>query len=274
MAVPEPDIRRGVDDLGLAGRPLCVHSSLRSFGWVEGGATTVINVLLEAGCTVLVPAFSYRNETRPPGYAPIHRNAWDERDYPTDPPLCGFRPEPPDATPVSADNGALPRALVRMPGTLRGAHPIDSFAAIGPLTHELIGDQTAWNVYAPFEALMAHDGFVLLMGVGLNRMTLLHDAERRAGRELFLRWGWLADGAIQAARVGGCSEGFPRLEAAVAPLATETRVGDSQWRAFPARATVEAAATAIRADATATWCDDPHCERCRDAAAGGPFLAV
>jgi aminoglycoside 3-N-acetyltransferase len=263
-----------VDDLGLAGRPLCVHSSLRSFGWVEGGAEAVIRALLEAGCSVLVPAFVYENETNPPGFVPIQRNAWGEDSYPFEPTFSGFRHEPADATPVSADNGAIPQALVRLPGARRGNHPVDSFAAVGPLATELVGRQTAWDVYAPFEALMKHDGAVLLIGVGLDRMTLLHDAERRAGRELLLRWGRRRDGTISAVRVGGCSDGFPRLESVVAPLSAETMVGESRWRAFPAQATVEAASAAIRADPEATWCGNPACARCRDAAAGGPFLAV
>jgi aminoglycoside N3'-acetyltransferase len=38
MKVTTSDIRLAIRNLGLAGRPLCVHSSLRSFGWVEGGA--------------------------------------------------------------------------------------------------------------------------------------------------------------------------------------------------------------------------------------------
>jgi aminoglycoside 3-N-acetyltransferase len=263
-----------VDDLGLAGRPLCVHSSLRSFGWVEGGAEAVIQVLLDAGCSLLVPTFLYQNETDPPGYAPILRNAWEADLYPAQPPFDGFRHKPADASPISTDNGAIPRALVRLPGARRGNHPVDSFAAVGPLAEELVGGQTAWGVYAPFEALLAHDGAVLLMGVGLDRMTLLHDAERRAGRELFVRWGRLHDGTVAAARVGGCSDGFPRLEPVLAPLATETLVGESRWRAFPARATLEVAAAAIRANPDATRCANPACERCRDAAAGGPFLIV
>ena len=37
MKVTTGDIRKAIRNLGLAGRLLCVHSSLRSFGWVEGG---------------------------------------------------------------------------------------------------------------------------------------------------------------------------------------------------------------------------------------------
>jgi aminoglycoside 3-N-acetyltransferase len=251
-----------------------MHSSLSSLGQVEGGAETVINTLLSAGCTVLVPAFIDANELPPPGHTPVHRNAWDERDYPPSQPASGFTTNPPYAAPIAPDIGVIPRTLVHMPGTVRGNHPINSFAAVGPLAQALIDGQTPWNVYAPFEALIAHDGFVVMMGVGLDRMTLLHDAERHAGRELLLRWGGGADGAALAARIGGCSEGFVQLDGLLSPLARETRVGASRWRAYPAGATRATAADAIRGDPTITHCDNPTCERCRDAAAGGPFLVV
>ena len=56
-------IRAAVRELGLAGLPLEVHSSLSSFGRVDGGAATVVDALLAEGCTVVVPTF-----TRSPSY--------------------------------------------------------------------------------------------------------------------------------------------------------------------------------------------------------------
>jgi aminoglycoside N3'-acetyltransferase len=66
MSVAVSDIRRAIHDLGLAGQPLCVHSSLHSFGHVDGGAATILDGLLAEGCTVLVPAFSYEFALPPP----------------------------------------------------------------------------------------------------------------------------------------------------------------------------------------------------------------
>ena len=34
--VTERDIALAIEKLGLSGKPVCIHSSLRSFGWVEG----------------------------------------------------------------------------------------------------------------------------------------------------------------------------------------------------------------------------------------------
>jgi hypothetical protein len=49
-------------------------------------------------------------------------------------------------------------------------------------------------------------------------------------------------------------------------------VGQSTWQLLPARATLEHATAAIRANPTSTHCGAPTCARCTDAVAGGPRL--
>ena len=56
--VGREEIRAGIRELGLSERPVCVHSSLRSFGKVDGGAATVVEAFVDEGCTLLVPTFS------------------------------------------------------------------------------------------------------------------------------------------------------------------------------------------------------------------------
>jgi len=102
-------------------------------------------------------------------------------------------------------------------------------------------------------------------------MTVLHLAESMAGRRRFVRWANASDGQPTAWDVGGCSAGFGRLEPILVPLAREVFVGPSRWRAFPAQATAEVAAVAMRADPEITHCPAPGCLRCRDAIAGGPL---
>ena len=108
--------------------------------------------------------------------------------------------------------------------------------------------------------------------VGLDSMTLLHYAELLAGRNLFIRWAKGPDGNIIRALGGGCSDGFPRLDGALAPVEQATMVGSSKWRAFPAREVVNLASAAIRDDPMITHCRRPECDRCDDAVRGGPIF--
>src|SRR5262249_51220117 len=113
---------------------------------------------------------------------------------------------------------------------------------------------------------------IVMMGVGLTRMTLLHWAEQVAGREQFRRWAVDGDGVTLMVTSGGCSEGVEQLADALAPGETDRVVGPSTWRCFPAAGVVTRAAAAIRADAGVTHCGLRTCARCNDAALGGPIL--
>lgn len=263
------DITAAVRALGLQNRPVCLHSSLRSFGFVEGGALTVIQGFLDEGCTVMAPTFTYENEVAPPAEQSPPQNGYDYSRSST----AQGRPKnfySPDSAVVSNDMGALPRVLVTLPGRVRGDHPLDSLSAVGPLADALIAEQAGTDVYAPFRSLAEHGGYAVMMGVGLTRLTLLHEAERRSGRNLFWRWAHDKDGETVSVRVGGCSEGFEALAPALAGLECTRRVGDSLWRVFHAEETLIRAAAAICAQPGLTRCDDATCERCRDAAQGGP----
>ena len=271
MPVTQQDIRRAVRALGLAGRALCLHSSLRSFGHVEGGARAVVRSFLEEGCTLLVPTFSSAFEVAPPPRLRFERNGWDYAAATAPRTGAGrvFTPEAPD---IDRDMGAVPLAVLGWPGRARGRHPLDSFAAAGPLASELIAGQAPLDVYAPLRALARAGGSVLLAGVGLERMTLLHLAEKEAGRTLFRRWANGADGEPTAVEVGGCSEGFGKLEGCLRPVMRNALVGRSEWKSLPADEALARAAAAIRDDPSVTHCGDPACARCRDAVAGGPLL--
>jgi aminoglycoside 3-N-acetyltransferase len=271
MSVTVDDIRTAVRALDLAGRPLCVHSSLRSFGRVEGGAATVIDGLLAEGCTLLVPAQSYLYAVPPPPEGRPARNGWDYDAYPG--PTDGIgRVFTPASRDVDRTVGALPAAVLARPDAVRGDHPLSSFAAVGQLAKSLVAGQTPDHTDAPLEALAEAGGSVILMGVGLTRMTLLHVAEHHAGREPFRRWANGRDGLPRMVRAGSCSEGFDKLAPMLATLCRETMVGASRWRAYPAAAVLQSATDAIRADPWITHCGDPACARCRDAVLGGPIL--
>lgn len=257
--------------LGLSGYPLCVHSSLRSFRWVEGGATAVVEGLLSEGCTVMVPAFSWTFAVPPPPTKRPARNGWNYDNYKG--PTSGIgRVYTPNTMEIDKDMGAIPAAVVAMPQRIRGNHPLCSFTAVGPLASELISGQGPLTVYAPLKQLAEKRGSIILMGVGLKSMTLIHLAEQMAGRILFRRWANGPDGRPMQVETGGCSSGSHNFEQILSPLVTKTSVGKSVWRVYPAEYTLEAAARAIRKDPWITHCNNPDCSRCNDAVMGGPIL--
>ena len=269
--VSKETVTDAVRQLGLSGRALCVHASLRSFGKVEGGALAVVDGLLAEGCTVMVPAFSWTFAVPPTDSRPA-RNGWDYEAYAG--PTEGIgRVYTPDTVEIDErDMGAVAAEVIARPERLRGNHPLCSFAALGPVANKLIAEQAPLRVSAPLEALAEADGFVILMGVGLENMTLLHVAEQLAGRNPFRRWANGPDGQAMQVEVGGCSHGFAGFEPILSPLTKERRVGESLWRILPAKAALAVAAAAIRENPMITHCCDSQCGRCRDAVLGGPIL--
>ncbi len=272
MNVTMKDIHQTIRTLDLAGQPLCVHSSLRSFGQVDGGAQTILDGLLAEGCTVLVPTFSDAFSISPPPDLRPQRNGWNyaarEKAY-----QKHDRVYTPETLEINRDMGALPAAVLASPQRVRGNHPLNSFAATGPLAQELIVGQEPLHVYAPLEALMRAHGSIVLMGVDLERMTFLHLAEQRAGRTLFRRWANGLDHRPVMVEVGSCSEGFGHFAPVLASLKREIKVGQSLWQVFPAEEVLKAATKAIQDNPRITHCADAACERCNDAVLGGPLLA-
>ncbi len=276
MSVAMRDVYAAAHALGLSGRPLCVHASLRSFGWVEGGAPTIIAGLLEAGCTLLAPTFSWDTfAVAPLPHQRLAQNGTSPGYYETlQQTLPGvarvYVPGAPDID--RADMGAIPAAVLAMPGCVRGNHPLCSFAAVGPLADELVAAQQPLQVFNPLWALAEVGGSVVLVGVGLTKLTLLHLAEQLAGRNLFRRWANGSDGQPMAVEVAGCSQGFGKFAPILAPIRQSTAVGQSRWRVYPAQETLERTAQAIRNEPMMAHCGHADCNRCDDAVLGGPIL--
>ena len=273
MAVTRQDIRHALRALGLSGQPVCLHSSVRSFGHVDEGAVTIVRSFLEEGCTILVPTFSSNFAVAPPPHLQFERNGWDyDADLAPNP--ASDKIYAPEVSDIDRDMGAIPMAVVAWPDRVRGKHPLDSFTAVGPRATELVAGQAPLDVYAPLAVLVQMGGFVLLTGVGLERMTLLHLAEKEAGRTLFRRWAKGADGEPTIVEVGGCSEGFGNLEPYLRPVMRTTVVGQSMWKVFPADQVLGCATAAISTEPQITHCGVATCGRCHDAVAGGPILSA
>lgn len=261
VAVDAARITETLARLGADGRPVCAHASLRSFGTLAAGPDTVIDAVLEAGATLLVPTSSFRTcmAPRPPGAA-LPFNSEDDGSIPAGPPPGVWSPQAVFTDPAM---GALPAAVLRRPGRVRGDHPLSSFTALGPEATALAGGQRPLDVYAPLRELARRGGLVIGMGVALDTITLLHLAEQRAGLRLLRRWARTPHGVTECEH-GGCSRGFERLAPAVAAVETTVTVGDSRWRVWPADALLDHATDALRRDPSAATCAVPGCARCRD----------
>lgn len=219
----------------------------------------------------MVPTFSGEEFlVEPPRELQRERNGWDHgvQRLQAAEGAPRFDPSPND---VGEALGIVPATVVGRPGRSRGRHPLWSFTAVGPDGNALVGAQGPDAATAPLRMLCDRDGVVTLMGVGLNRCSLLHYAEELAGRQLFYRWALDSQGEVVDCQVGGCSDGFGHLVPALESHASTAFVGESQWIVLPANDAAHAAASAIRSDPTVTHCGRSDCNRCNDAVAGGPL---
>ena len=273
MTVTSSVISQAVSRMNLDRKPLLVHSSLRSFGRVSGGPKTVIDGLLAQGCTVMVPTFSHIYEITPPDEDRPLRNGIDYATYQMDPAGAKliYSTDSNKINDTKYSMGVIPKFLLSMDGRHRGNQPRGSFAAIGPLSAELIAPQSPLDMFSPIDKLSSLGGMVVLMGVGLTRMTALHLAEKMSGRVPFRRWVNGEDGKPLQVEFGACSEGFDNLEPILSDLEEQTMVGNSLWRIFPADELLKHASTAIKENPMITHCNK-KCQYCDDAIAGGPIL--
>jgi hypothetical protein len=231
----------------------------------------MVQPFLDASCTLLVPSFSWSFAVPSPPHQRPRRNGWDYVAYPGSTTGLG-RIYTPDTTEIDKEMGVIAATVVLWPRHIRGNHPLCSFSAIGPLAGELVSGQTPEDMYAPLVALAQLDGIVLLMGVGLESMTLLHLAEKAAGRMMFRRWANDRAGRPRMVEVGSCSNGFGQFEPYLHPLMRMLLVGQSEWKCVPAQETLHRATEVIETHPAVTHCQNPACDPCNDAIAGGPIL--
>ena len=143
---------------------LLVHSSLKSLGYVEGGAQAVVDALVATlvegkGTTVMLPAYSI-----------------DGTMYAT---LKSGRPFDVRTTPSNL--GALPEAFRRHPKARRSVHPTHSFAAIGPLAEFLTSEHHMepknFGPRCPMGKMLKKPAQLLGIGTTLGTVTFYHCLE-------------------------------------------------------------------------------------------------
>jgi aminoglycoside 3-N-acetyltransferase len=264
--VGKREIAAGLRALGLdETSAVIVHASLRSFGRVEGGARAVCEALLETCGTVLMPAFSWdlTGVPAPPGLerpanaAPVALS-WAEFESA----LARAVPFS-DDLPIDREIGLIPETLRRELPHHRSRHPLISFIAAGRHAAALIGAARLDWPLGPIEALAGLGGDVLLLGVGHTSDTTIHLAEQRLGCARFYRYAKLDQGVwAELPNIPGCSDGFDRIEPALAARTREVAIGACRARRVAVADVLATATRLIEADPTALHCSRSGCGRC------------
>ncbi len=254
MNLTERDLQKGFKALKVKA-PVIVHASLSSFGYVEGGAATVVESLLAVFPMVMMPTFTYKTMITPlvgpPDNGLTYGSGSDANRL-----AEFFTPE----MPADSLMGIIPETLRRHPRARRSAHPILSFCGVN--VDFALRTQTLAQPFAPIGALAAREGWVLLLGVDHTVNTSIHYAEQLAGRKTFVRWALTPQGVIECPNFPGCSAGFQAIAPYLQKSTRREHIGNALVQAVPLRVLFEKTSACLRADPLALLCTQQTCERC------------
>lgn len=161
--------------LGISpGDVVFLHSSLKSIGFVEGGAQALLEAFLDLITregTLVVPTYYMPGGTI--------EAACREEDYVFNPRVHG------------TDLGAIPAVFLQFPGTQRSIHPTHSVSAFGKdaryLTEGHHHSPSPFGAGSPWQRLVELGGKVLGLGISMGPVTFYHLLEDTVGDEFPLR---------------------------------------------------------------------------------------
>jgi aminoglycoside 3-N-acetyltransferase len=235
--------------LGLkSGSVVLVHSALSSLGQVEGGAQTVIEALLATigpEGTLLMPA------------------------------LTRGSVEIPFSLKTPSYLGVITETFRNYSKVQRSFHPTHSVLGLGKDASYLLADHlkadSACGLGTPYHKLAALGGQVLMLGVDLDRCTLLHTAEDLAdcpflSNRTFYYYDTKGEvQKMQVARFPGPHRDFIGLDQHFRDLGIieKGRVGNAVVRLIDAAKLLAEATSLLVKDPARVLCDNLNCEDCR-----------
>lgn len=243
--VTQSDITKGFRELGIgSGAVVLVHSSLSSFGRVEGGADAVIDGILEAlgpEGTLVVPALTGNPELSP-----------------ENPPHVDLRTAP-------CWVGRIPETARRRPQAVRSVHPTHSCAAIGKhavaLTRGHYLSPTPCGITSPYFRLALAGGMIVMLGCDLSTCTTCHTVEELANVDFHLQQRVAYGSCIDQAGVrietpcrlhsyDGPDRDYPALEPILPEkgLMRKGTIGNAEIRVIHSMGLIETALDRLRFD--------------------------
>ncbi|WLD94051.1 aminoglycoside N(3)-acetyltransferase [Alkalihalobacillus sp. AL-G] len=174
-------LKEDLYSLGIKeGMTVIVHASLKSIGWVNGGAQTVIHALMDAVTeegTLILQAHSAHLTDPEEWENPPIPDSWWETVRKTMPPFD------PKTTPTYKI-GQIPELFRTFPDVFRSNHPVMSVASWGKNAKAITQDHLldyGFGDGSPLAKAYDLDASVLFIGTGFDTHTSLHLAETQSG---------------------------------------------------------------------------------------------
>jgi len=251
------DLVNALRELGLDGsQPAIAHASLSAFGYVQGGADTIVGALVAATDGLIMPTFTYKTMVIPQEGPPnngltyglgSHQNLVAEF----------YTPELP-ADPLM---GIIPETLRQLEEAERSNHPIYSFSGVD--AQDFLASQNIQDPFGPIHKLTENQGFVLLLGVNHTSNTSIHYGEKFAGRRQFIRWALTPKGVRECPNWPGCSFGFEAIAPSIEHIVKKTYLNETLLQAIPLPQLIKTVVERIVEDPLALLCNRLDCERCK-----------
>jgi len=163
--VTKADIIAGLSVMDIDAGAIClVHSSLKSLGFVDGGAQTAVEALMDVfvgknGGTLMLPTFTIQGT--------MHKTLKSGAVF--------------DVREKASGLGAIPDSFLQIEGVERSVHPTHSFAALGRDARELLKDHhlcgSSFGPGSPMAKLLVHNAYVIGLGSDLGHVTFYHCLE-------------------------------------------------------------------------------------------------
>lgn len=256
MTLTKDKVKKDLQKLGLKeGNWILMHSSLKSMGYVLGGANAVIDAFMEIvgeEGLFMVPTFTFENFV--PYFEPHH---------------------------TPSEMGLITETLRQRKESVRSWHPRHSVGVLGKEAKEIVKRHLQGGSVgpgSPIYKLAKRRGYVLLLGVSHTINTTIHTAEVYADLPYlhikdspdFPEQAVIKTPAGERIKVDlapypTCSEGFWKLE----PVMRKEhkikygKVGQADCQFMKAQDIIDMAVSLLKKDPSALLCDHSNCYPCQ-----------